>query len=183
MPLKDYINTVIYCVKHEEDYYNENCYVGSTTNYVKRKAQHKSDCNNTNSVRYNTKIYNYIRNNGGWEKWVMYELEKYPCNDKRECETRERYWYDKMKCTLNCNRPQLNDDDIEQIRQKYQLNEVYREELKEKRRQAYKNDSQYRSYKINKVLERYYKNRDEIKEKCLARYYKKKNDINESPLT
>ena len=30
-----------------------------------------------------------MRGNGGWEMFRIIEIEKYPCNDKREAEKRE----------------------------------------------------------------------------------------------
>ena len=74
---------------------NENipqCYIGSTTNFRGRKAEHKKATANDKDKNYNTKKYQYIRENGGWDNWTMIELEKYPCNDRRELEARERYW-------------------------------------------------------------------------------------------
>ena len=40
-------------------------YVGSTCNFTRRKCGHKSDCNNANTSRYNLKVYQFIRTNGG----------------------------------------------------------------------------------------------------------------------
>ena len=41
----DYSKTLIYKLVHKEDYDNENIYIGSTTDFVKRKNSHKSCCN------------------------------------------------------------------------------------------------------------------------------------------
>ena len=76
-----------------------NLYVDSTTDFTKRKSQHKLNSKNNNDSLYNEKVYNMIRNNGGWDNWVMLEIEKYPCNDKNEAKARERYWLE----TLNYN--------------------------------------------------------------------------------
>ena len=84
----DYSKTVIYkivCNDENVDY----LYIGSTTNFTKRKTNHKSICNNINNVNHNQKKYIEIRNNGGWENFKMIEVEKYPCNDNREAEARE----------------------------------------------------------------------------------------------
>jgi hypothetical protein len=70
-------------------------YVGHTTNFINRKAKHKSDCNNPNSKSYNYKIYNLIRQNGGFENWSMIEIEKFQdCNDINEASAKERYYYE-----------------------------------------------------------------------------------------
>ena len=44
-------------------------YIGHTTNFNKRKYCHKHNCNNMNSKIYNLKIYQIIRDNGGWDNW------------------------------------------------------------------------------------------------------------------
>ena len=95
----DYSKIVIYKLVHKEDYDNANIYIGSTTDFVKRKTRHKCDCNNEKSKRYNQKNYQYIHANGGWDEWNMIEVEKYPCNDGNEARAREEYW----KCYFNAN--------------------------------------------------------------------------------
>jgi len=42
----DYNNTLIYKLRHKEDYDNANIYIGSTTNFTQRKNQHKFACIN-----------------------------------------------------------------------------------------------------------------------------------------
>ena len=80
-------------------------YIGHITNFIKRKNQHKSDCNNPNSKSYNHYVYQFIRDNRGWENWDMVEIEKYNCNDRLEACKRERYWVEELKATLNKNLP------------------------------------------------------------------------------
>ena len=46
------------------------CYVGSTTDFSKRKYGHKSACNNCKIKNYNLKVYKIIRENGGWDNGV-----------------------------------------------------------------------------------------------------------------
>ena len=50
-------------------------YVGHTTDFSVRKNLHKNDCNNEKGVKYNLKIYQSIRANGGWENWNMVLVE------------------------------------------------------------------------------------------------------------
>ncbi len=97
----DYSKTIIYKIIKNDDFNNENIYVGSTTDFIRRKYRHKWNCNNENSKIHNLKVYKTIRENGGWSEWSMIEIEKYPCNDKREAETRERYWYEFYNAKLN----------------------------------------------------------------------------------
>lgn len=164
---KDYSKTAMYVISHKDDVNKEEFYLGSTQNVVKRRNKHKSDCNNPNSKSHNLKLYKFIRENGGWDNWVFCEIEKYPCNSKRECEARERYWFDTLKPTLNKNRPRLNDTETN----RYEFDEKYRENQKLQKRQRYKSDDAHRSYKKDKALKRYYDNREKIKDKRNERYH------------
>lgn len=92
----NYSSTIIYKIVCK-DLNVKDIYVGHTTNFIRRKANHKYDCNNPNSKPYNFKIYLTIRENGGWSNWEMIEVEKYNCNDRNEAAARERYWYEIYK--------------------------------------------------------------------------------------
>jgi hypothetical protein len=59
-------------------------YVGSTTHFTERKAKHKYSCNNENAVGYNLKLYQTIRENGGWGEWNIIEIEEYKDRHKQE---------------------------------------------------------------------------------------------------
>jgi len=97
----DYSKTCIYKLVHKEDFNNENIYIGSTTNFRKRKNKHKSIINKESNNDYNQLKYVYIRENGGWNQWNMIEIEKYQCNDKREAEAKEEYWRTHFNAILN----------------------------------------------------------------------------------
>ena len=51
-------------------------YVGSTINFRTRKFDHKKACNNENVKALNFNVYKYIRANGGWDMFVMIQLEE-----------------------------------------------------------------------------------------------------------
>ena len=117
-------------------------YVGSSTNFRQRKAQHKCSCTNPNNSKYHLKVYEYMRNNGGWDIWDMVLLEKYPCNDKYELEKRERHWMEELKSSLNSNIPTRTDqeweeDNKEHRKEYYQQN---KEEIKVKSKNWNKNN-------------------------------------------
>ena len=99
MPL--YQNSVIYKLKHNEDYDDTNIYIGSTSNFKNRKYCHKNICNNEKNPKYNTALYQYIRDNGNWDEWIMIPIEQYSCNNKNELEIRERYYIDILRPVLN----------------------------------------------------------------------------------
>jgi len=101
MPLTpvDYSKTVIYKIQHNED--ETLLYVGSTTDFTRRKSQHKRNCNNINSKEYNQKKYQMIRDNGGWDMFSMVEIEEYSCRNSKEARRREDVVMREMKCNMN----------------------------------------------------------------------------------
>jgi hypothetical protein len=80
-------------------------YVGKTTNFTVRKNDHKKNCCNDIYLAYNYKVYQFIREAGGWSNWSMLEIEKFPCTDSNEADSRERYWIETLKATLNSQVP------------------------------------------------------------------------------
>jgi hypothetical protein len=107
----DYSKTLIYKLVKNDDYDNANVYVGSTTDFTRRKSEHKTSCNNEKHKEYNDKKYQYIRENGGWNEWLMIEIEKYPCNDGNETRTREEYWRSHFNAKLNTFRAYIPEEE------------------------------------------------------------------------
>jgi len=130
MPKKniDYSKTIIYKIVCE-DLAVKDVYIGSTTNYTKRKWNHKCYCN-SKSYKYKDRlIYKVINDNGGWENWEMIEIEKYPCVDGNESTKRERHYYELLNATMNKCIPNrlLNDEErekqnVELLRRKEKFN-------------------------------------------------------------
>lgn len=67
----DYFFYKLVCLTHAVDL----SYVGKTNNWGRRKRLHKSCCNNPKSDAYNNKKYRVIRENGGWDNWIMVEID------------------------------------------------------------------------------------------------------------
>ena len=101
----NYSSTIIYKIVCK-DLNIKDMYIGHTTNFIKRKQNHKYDCINPTSKHHNLKVYSTIRDNGNWENWDMIEIEKYNCNDGNEARARERYWYEQLQAKLNMTYPQ-----------------------------------------------------------------------------
>jgi hypothetical protein len=100
MPIVDYSKSIIYklCCK---DPSITDIYVGSTTNFTKRKSQHKHCCLTEIDKSYNTYKYQFIREHGGWNNWDMVMVEQFSCNNKMECFAKERYYIETLNSTLN----------------------------------------------------------------------------------
>jgi hypothetical protein len=76
-------------------------YVGSTTDFTRRKYCHKHHCNKINSKKYDFNVYQAIRSNGGWENWSMILVENFPCESVNESHARERFWCEELGANLN----------------------------------------------------------------------------------
>jgi len=99
----DYSNTIIYKIYCNDSSITD-IYVGHTTNFIKKKYQHKILCNNSSKL----KIYDVIRKNGGWNNWSMIEIAKYACQDVTEARIREQEHYELLKSSLNYINPISN---------------------------------------------------------------------------
>jgi hypothetical protein len=62
---------------------------------------HKSRCNNINSKNYNSKVYETIRTNGGFDNWIMEIVEVFPCEGKRDLCIREQWYINSAKGKIN----------------------------------------------------------------------------------
>jgi hypothetical protein len=102
MPRKnvDYSKTMMYKIV-SNDLNIRDCYVGSTTEFTKRKCGHKTICTNINSKNYNLKLYQFIRDNGDLQNWSMILIEMFPCTNHLESLQRERFWCEHLNATLN----------------------------------------------------------------------------------
>ena len=135
--MPDYTKAIIYRLVCK-DLSITDCYVGSTTNFKHRKICHKSSCTNLNDKKYNFKIYEFIRDNGGWNNWDLIMVEEFPCDNKLQLHKREREVIETLKATLNSEIPlrttkEYYEDNKEKIKQ-------YRQDNKEKIKQ-YKLDN------------------------------------------
>lgn len=137
----DYNKIIIYKLVKNDDYENENIYVGSTVDFTSRKSQHKRSCCNENEKNHNCKVYQIIRQNGGWSEWNMVEIEKFPCNDKREAEAREEYWRCEFNAKLNMRRAFASQEQRKQTAKQYSIKN--RDKLNERARIRYNSDKQY----------------------------------------
>jgi hypothetical protein len=151
----DYSKTIIYKLVKNDDYDNANVYVGSTTDFRKRKNQHKRNCNNEKGKEYNEKKYLYIRENGGWDNWNVIEIQKYPCNDGNEARAREEYWRCHFNSQLNMVRAYRTE---EQKKEHYVQN---KDKILEQKKEYY---VQNKDKILENMKERYQQHRDKILE-------------------
>ena len=185
--MPDYSKGCIYMIKKQDDYNNDNIYIGSCCNFNRRKCGHKIVCNNPNNKNHNLKVYQFIRDNGGWDSWCMTKIIDYPCNSKSELNTMERHYVDEYKSKLNCNIPSRTykewcDDNKDKIKEYYNDNKdkilkfqkQYYNDNTEKLKKYHKQYSHENKHMIRKINEKYYNgNKDKIAEQ--RKQYRKEN--------
>ena len=100
----DYSNTLFYKISCKDTNITD-LYIGHTTNFVQRKYGHKQACNNPKYANYNCKVYNVIRQNGGWDNWRMDIIAYHECKDLYEARTKEQEYFILYNATLNSIEP------------------------------------------------------------------------------
>ena len=100
----DYSNTIIYKI-YCKDSTIKDTYIGHTTNFSKRKYQHKVTCNNNKN---DLKIYKIINEHGGWENWDIIEIAKCNCKDAIEARIKENEYYLLENSSLNSVSPYID---------------------------------------------------------------------------
>lgn len=167
--LINYNNTIIYklCCK---DPLITDIYIGSTTNFVKRKANHKCHSTNENSKNYSMYVYQFIRSNGGWNNWEMIEIIKIQCLDKRDSECKEREFIENLKASLNKCIPFREVKEMKEIQKKYYIDNLDRVKEVQKEYRLKNTDKKKESSKIY-----YAENADRISERRRKNYKMKVN--------
>jgi hypothetical protein len=147
----DYSKTIIYklcCL----DQSITDIYIGHTTDFTKRKGSHKSDCCDVKGKEYKFKVYQFIREHGGWDNWQMIQIEAYPCKNNREASAREDFWMKELNSTLNSI-------------QSFTTEEEKKEYMKEYHKKWYKKNALY-------LKEKYFETTEQRKE-YKKEWYKK----------
>jgi len=107
-------------------------YIGSCANEYDRRYTHKSKCNNVKSQNHNLSLYVFIRDNGGWDNWLMVVVEKYPCQTKTERFIRERYWQDKDEYKLNSYKAYTSPTEKKEFRKIYDQKPEIKKKIRER---------------------------------------------------
>ena len=139
-----------------KDSNNQNCYVGLTTNFNNRLVDHKKCAKAVNTKSHNThyKVYDFIRNNGGWDSFTMSVLESKAFDTEHEARVLERHYVETLNATLNGNTPSRTQKE-------------YIEDTREHRR-SYLLEWRKKNLELKKKLDRDYYVRN--KEHILCKY-------------
>ena len=146
-------------------------YIGSTMDMKNRKSTHKGSCNNTNDRSYNSNVYQFIRNTGGWTNWRMDLIEELQFNTRAELNRREGEIIKSTGATLNKNTAGRTHDEYYQANKDMisEKGKQHYEEHKDERKQYYeehkedakKYHEENRDYILNRKKKWYRANRDE----------------------
>ena len=153
----NYDNGVIYKIV----YNNIIHYVGSSTNFKKRRLSHKNCCNDINDAHHNTPLYTFMRNNdwnGNWGIWTIEIVEFCPCKTIIELKTRERYFIDEYNPILNVKSP---------LQTREEWNIVNKEKTKIQRATFHKNNSE----RLNAKSSAYYQENRQAMNASSRTYY------------
>ena len=163
----DYSKTVIYKIQHIDK--EDLLYVGSTTDFTQRKTQHKHKCKSGTA-----KLYQMIRDNGGWNEFNMVVIKKFCCENGQEAKAEEDRIIRQMKCNMNMRRAYTtNEEKREYVKQ--QMKEYY-ERNKEKIKQYLENNKEHIKQQRKEYQEN---NKEQIKQQKKEYYEQNKERLNE----
>jgi hypothetical protein len=137
------------------------CYVGSTENFDRRIVIHKSRCYNEKDKKHNCKLYQYMRQNGGFEKVDIMIIDKIIYNNKDEARQMETNFMLSFNAELNSVYPK---------RSKKERYEANKESITKQRHNFYQEN---RERLCLKDRERYEKNKESVKER--VKKYREEN--------
>ena len=139
--MPDYSKTVIYklCCN---DASIEDIYIGSTCNFAQRKYAHKHNCDNQNHYKYKFKVYEFIRDHGGWNNWSMVLVHQEAVENKLQKERVERKFIDELKPSLNSCIP---------TRTRKEWESDNKEVLQQKQKQYYLHNKEYMDQRSKKL--------------------------------
>ena len=110
-------------------------YIGSTKDFKQRKIEHKSRYING----YTFKVYEMIKENGGWDKSEMMPIEEYECENNIQARIREEYWRREYDAKMNSRKAYIS---------KQEYTEIQKEPNKERCKIWYiKNQAHIKEYK------------------------------------
>lgn len=112
----------------------KSCYVGHTTNFMNRQRQHKYCYSTEKCSAYNLKIYQIIRENFGWDKWKMVEIDRQICLDRSHACKIEQKYIEELQANMNSNFANRSKQqyDIDNKEHNYQLTKKWYLKNKEK---------------------------------------------------
>jgi ribosomal protein L32E len=89
-------------------------YIGSTKDWTQRQYRHKHNFLNENCKAHNLRLYQSIRENGGWDAIEMSPIEEFECETSVQARIREEHWRREYNATLNMMRAHRTEEEHKQ---------------------------------------------------------------------
>ena len=89
-------------------------YIGSTKDFKQRKSAHKLNCKTKE-----LKIYQMIREAGGWDNCEMVPIEEYECENGTQARMREEHWRREYNANMNSIRAHRTEEELIEQRKAY----------------------------------------------------------------
>ena len=138
----------------------DDTYVGSTKNFTQRKYNHQK-----NSTNHHYKVYQFIRENGGWDNFNMMPIKEVECETKLQAIMIEEEIRCELKANLNSIKAYVTEEEIKQQFKDYHIkNKDYICEQRKAFREANKDRLKMEQQ------EKYEKNKDEYNTKRREKY-------------
>jgi hypothetical protein len=133
-------------------------YIGSTKDFKQRQKHHKQD-----SKTSDFKLYQIIREQGGWDNCEMVPIEEYECDEMIQSRIREEYWRREYDANMNSIKSHQTQEELQEYKNKHQKN-YYQNNKKEISEKA----KEYRQIHNEQIKEYYKLNKDKINEKHIC---------------
>ena len=185
--MTDYSNTIIYKIICKDDNIKD-IYIGHTTNFINRHSSHKQHTIESHYRDYNMPLYQFIRENGGWNNFTMDIIETFSCKNKFDATIKEAFYIRTLKASLNKIIPHRTRNEyyvdnksklIEKSTKWYNENKDYRLEYakdysKNNKEKIAEYQKQYRIENKDNYNKYRQENKDKIKQQRRERYHRKK---------
>jgi hypothetical protein len=148
-------------------------YIGSTTDFERRKTNHKRCCLNPKDSHYNINVYQVIRANGGWDQFDMIAVKTLVCCNLEARQEEERIRVE-LNAKLNTIRAYISVEEYQEQFAKYYTE--YRQQNKEQLAKYKEDYRQQNKEQIAKNLADYYQQNKDKLVKQQANYYQQNKE-------
>jgi hypothetical protein len=129
---------------------------------------HKHACNIETDKKHHLNVYKYIRENGGWDNWVIRPLEEFKCETTIQSRIREQYWVDSKNAKLNMFKAYISEEQRKIQDRQYDLDN--KDRIRERKQKYYINN-------VEQKKQYYEDNKEHIKEIHANHYQSKKIQV------
>ena len=121
-----------------------------------------------------------MRDNGGWEMFRMIEIEKYPCNDRREADKKECEVMKELRANMNTYISYVSKEENKRRTTEYNklYFQIHKDIIQEVRKDYHKEYRELNKEKIKINKKKYIEKNKEV----IQNYQKEYNEVNKERL-